>query len=971
MRAILVALAIVGPFFWFFGEALLLPRSFVFRDAAHYYYPLFEWTSRQWAAGRIPLWNPQENCGVPVLADATSSVLYPGKLVFALPWDYATKYKLYVTGHVLLAAGAAFCLARHWRASPVAAGLCAVSYAFGGSVLFQYANVVFLVGAAWLPLALVAADRMLVGRRVGGALALGAVLALMVLGGDPQGAYHAGGLAGMYALLLRFDRRRRARAAPRALAAGCGADSVPRAVGFWRHRLVLLAIAALGAVALCAVQVLPSIQWARHSGRAAYEVPRSIYEIPGCLARQRPADACGAAARGLFGSPPPGTHHEHIYHFSVGPWRLVEFLWPNISGRLFPIHRRWTRAIPAEGRIWTPSLYMGLLPLLLACACWRIRGGPVHVRWLSWAILFSVVASFGWYGVGWLVQELRHSVFGSPAHDVLIGPPVGGLYWLMVVLLPGYAYFRYPAKLLVVASLGLSVLGARGLDALCWRPPRGLVRALAGMTLLSLLGLMATVAVQPFWAGWMRAAPADRLFGPLDAAGALQDLRRALAHTALVAAGAWWLLWRLRLGGASGSSSVKGTVRIISTLRYPKWSRTTSAQPEAARSGDRPQLILGQAFRKPGLGFVSAAILLGTAFELAVANGWMVPVAPLRYWRAMPYYARQIARQQASRNDNSAFRVYRADRRRWLPRRWARTSSQDRQSEGLRWDVDTLYPKYHLRTGLALVQSNGTLASYDFQAVFQVARRRGTCRIDGVWEPHPAVLDALGARYAIAPCSFGFGDMQPILRPEPDGAPENSALWFNPNALPRAWIVHEIVRLPRLRSRDREAINARTERVLFPDGRARDLRRMAVVETDAPVTLPGRADGWENDGPRAAPERCDIVLSETQHVVIDVALDRAGVIVLSDLYYPGWVAEVERAGGGSRTRVPILRTNRIMRGIVLPSGRYRVTFSYRPTVFYRGAVISSLAWIVLGAVVALRLRNRVGPVGTKNGTKTP
>ena len=45
-----------------------------------------------------------------------------------------------------------------------------------------------------------------------------------------------------------------------------------------------------------------------------------------------------------------------------------------------------------------------------------------------------------------------------------VGDEVGGLYWLMTVVLPGYVYFRYPAKLLVIAALGLSMLAARGWD---------------------------------------------------------------------------------------------------------------------------------------------------------------------------------------------------------------------------------------------------------------------------------------------------------------------------------------------------------------------------------------------------------------------------------------------------------------------------------------------------------------------------
>ena len=48
----------------------------------------------------------------------------------------------------------------------LAAGLCALCYSFSGAVLFQYCNVVFLVGAAWLPFALLAANHMLSGASV-------------------------------------------------------------------------------------------------------------------------------------------------------------------------------------------------------------------------------------------------------------------------------------------------------------------------------------------------------------------------------------------------------------------------------------------------------------------------------------------------------------------------------------------------------------------------------------------------------------------------------------------------------------------------------------------------------------------------------------------------------------------------------------------------------------------------------------
>ena len=240
----------------------------------------------------------------------------------------------------------------------------------------------------------------------------------------------------------------------------------------------------MAAFALSAIQVLPSSEWSRRSERAAYRSPRSIYEVPSYLARDKFEGDRSSIARGLFGEPESGMHHGHIYEFSVGPWRLPEFVWPNFSGQMFPAHRRWASVIPAEGRVWTPSLYLGLVPLLLGLSVWRVRGGPVAVRWLSWASLLATLASFGGYGVGWLLHEFRCGVLGAQAEDVILGWPVGGLYWLLVVTLPGYAYFRYPAKLMVIAALGLSQLAAFGLDRLREREPETLRRWTLGFVIV-------------------------------------------------------------------------------------------------------------------------------------------------------------------------------------------------------------------------------------------------------------------------------------------------------------------------------------------------------------------------------------------------------------------------------------------------------------------------------------------------------
>jgi hypothetical protein len=890
LRRLLLTLAVVAPFLWFFGPALFTRSSFVFRDAAHYYYPLFEWSSREWAAGRIPLWNPQENCGVPTLADATSSVFYPGKLIFVLPLDFATKYKWYVVGHVLLAAWGVYRLARRWYASPPAAALGAIAYAFSGSVMFQYCNVVFLIGAAWLPLAVLATDRLLVERRWIWVPAVAAIWAMMVLGGDPQAAYHAALLAVLQALFHPAAEIGAAEKRTRPFLASLGR----------------LAMVGLLAAAFCAVQILPSARWSSHSQRAVFESPRSLYEVPALLMRPAELRGKGSIAAGLFGPAKNGGHDEHIYHFSLGPWRLPELIWPNFSGRMFPVHHRWMSAIPAEGRVWTPSIYMGLIPLLLALSSWRLFRGPPQVRWATWTALAATVASFGWYGIGWVIHEFRYGMLAAGPGDVWIGQPVGGLYWFMVTLLPGYAMFRFPAKLFVIATLGLSLLAAWGLDSLQRSPARRLPWFALGLALVSLAGGWATLWMGPLWESWLKNAPGDALFGPLEIDGSLADLRAALMHTAAIGAGFWSLLF----------------------YRHGRWGWT-----------------------------VVPLLLIGTVLDLAVAHSWLVPTAPESLWQKPGLSARAILDRHPHPDSIGGFRVFRGTRRGWLPGIWAASGSEDRQVAGLQWDVDTMFPKYHLRSGLSLVESYGTFSSADYVTILRIARRRGWQRPDGVLEPHHAVLDALGTRYLVLPGAVEDAHAQPLPADPDNERATDTSLWVNPRAFPRAWIVHDFEVLPKLRHNTPVELERRTREVWFPGGVARDLRNQAVIEADEPVEpLVAVAPAADEDA-----EHCRLTSAGAQQVDLDVLMRQPGLLVLSDLYYPGWIAMRVDRQGDEIERLPVFRTNRILRGVRLPAGAHRVSFRYRPLDFYAGAVISTMAWLGVAIAVVLSRRRWMRP----------
>jgi hypothetical protein len=84
---------------------------------------------------------------------------------------------------------------------------------------------------------------------------------------------------------------------------------------------------------------------------------------------------------------------------------------------------------------------------------------------------------------------------------------------------------------------------------------------------------------------------------------------------------------------------------------------------------------------------------------------------------------------------------------------------------------------------------------------------------------------------------------------------------------------------------------------------------------------------------------------------VDVVARRAGLLVVSDAWDPGWKATVE----GHDAKVE--RVNYVMRGVRLGPGSHRVEFSYRPWSFTVGWIVSLAALLVLlGALLRWRRR---------------
>lgn len=610
----------------FFGPVLFGNEIFAFRDGSHFYAPLYEYVHTELANGRIPLWNPCENFGTPILGNPVSAVFYPLKLIFFLPIGFEKTYSIFIVFHVFLAAFNMFQLARHFGRTPNASHFAAIVYAFGGSVLYQHLNIVFLIGAAWLPASLRASDLVFTTKNLFQSVKLAIFTSLIILGGDIQAAY----ISGLLIVLLAFFRLDRTT---------------------YRTGIANLLLAGLLTFLISAVQILPAYEFADLSDRRnpVYTEQEEISAIDRFLVRDQEM---------------PG-HQRTMYFFSVGPWRFIEYVWPNIGGKQFPQNSRWFSAIYWDNYVWSPSLYTGIVPFLLLLSVFRYRKSDGITKWLILVLLGSVLGSLGYFGLGWFLRQFC-IVFGISDETVTFGDPFGGVYWFLNTFVPGFSNFRYPAKLLTVAAIPFALLAGKGFDQLFKED--GINRNVIFLTLFLFILGGAVFLVSIFWNGFWelasRNAPDCPIFGPFQENLARKEFLLAVLQSLAV---------------------LSVFMMILASVR--------KSTP-----------------RKRNLLMVGLLALL--SLDLYAGNSWMIATAPRPEPIDFPVKSDSVVPP----------RIYRYPV--WCPERFSHETSPERLAENLAWDRNSLFPKFNLRENLNIVDVRGTMLLAEHARYMNKLRKR-------------------------------------------------------------------------------------------------------------------------------------------------------------------------------------------------------------------------------------------------------
>lgn len=181
--ALATALAATSPLL----AVIAAGRTFVTRDTVHLFEPLRPLIVSALREGRLPLWNPHEALGMPLLAQPQHAVFHPVTVLAALLAPRSGLEGVAVV-HVALAALGAFALARHLGASRAGAAVAGLGFGLSGYVLAMTANLPYLAAAAAAPWALTALRWSAgAGSRLGVPLAA-AACAVLFFAGDPQWA---------------------------------------------------------------------------------------------------------------------------------------------------------------------------------------------------------------------------------------------------------------------------------------------------------------------------------------------------------------------------------------------------------------------------------------------------------------------------------------------------------------------------------------------------------------------------------------------------------------------------------------------------------------------------------------------------------------------------------------------------------------------------------------------------------------
>ncbi len=295
----ILALALVALF-----HRLLLGEAFYWGLPSLQFYPWREYAFDLLRQGQLPLWNPYNGAGAPLLANYQSALLYPfhwpGLILPLASWMSITAVL-----HLFIAGWGLWAFTGRLGVPTLGRGLSTLSFALTAYLVARLGTYPTITAAAWLPCTLWAALGLLQHGRLGDIGWLGVLTGLQLLAGHAQTTWYSLLLTGAFAAWWTFTHR---------------------PIQWRRFAFVMVGMTLGGLIA--AAQLLPTAELLRASQRST------------------------------------GVDFDFAMNFSYAPARAFNLIMPDFFGT--PADGSYLTK--EKGAYFEDAVYVGLIPLISALA---------------------------------------------------------------------------------------------------------------------------------------------------------------------------------------------------------------------------------------------------------------------------------------------------------------------------------------------------------------------------------------------------------------------------------------------------------------------------------------------------------------------------------------------------------------------------------------------------------------------------
>jgi hypothetical protein len=236
------------------------------------------------------------------------------------------------------------------------------------------------------------------------------------------------------------------------------------------------------------------------------------------------------------------------------------------------------------------------------------------------------------------------------------------------------------------------------------------------------------------------------------------------------------------------------------------------------------------------------------------------------------------------------------------------------------YDVQGYNPIHLARYDEFMAALNGQAQNYHHADVFET----------GLASP---LVDALNARYIVVPATPSQDQVVPRFERELQTvyADDNVRVLENRAALPRAWMVH---------TADQVAPGQAASQLAAGSV---DLSQVALIEAPPPRLAPP-TDGFPDD--------VSITRYEPDRLALRTASTSAGLVVLSEVYYPAWHAYVDGQA------VDVYVADHALRAVAVPAGTHDLELRFESAALSAGLSISLAASAVLVGLSLYTVRRK-------------